>query len=81
MLIFTLLFFLGLGLGLGLGLSVMGLFWIFMGVAKRDRKKVILGILVPTLFWCGFALLWEADRRFIQEETRKNGGQLPDWVW
>jgi hypothetical protein len=41
----------------------------------------VLGLLLPVLFWGGFYLLWEADRRFIKEETRKNGGEPPEWVW
>jgi Co/Zn/Cd efflux system component len=75
MLIWMLLFF------FGLGISVLGLVWLAVGVAKKNKKKVVLGILMPVLYWSCFAILWEADRRFIQEETRKNGGELPDWVW
>lgn len=75
MLIWMLLFF------FGIGVSVLGLVWLVVGVAKKIKKKAILGVLMPVLYLSCFAMLWEADRRFIQEETRKNGGELPDWAW
>ncbi len=65
----------------GIGLTILGLLWIITGLAKKNWRKALLGILMPTLFWSAFALLLEADHRFIEEETRKNGGQPPDWVW
>lgn len=52
-----------------------------MGLSRERWKKVVLGILLPVLFWSGFLFLWKADRKFIEEETRKNGGEAPDWVW
>lgn len=75
MLIWMLLFF------SGIGITVLGFAWLILGVAKENWKKVALGLLLPALYWGGFYLLWEADRRFIEEETRKNGGEQPEWVW
>jgi hypothetical protein len=75
MLIWMLLFL------IGIGVSVLGFAWIVMGLSRERWKKVVLGILLPVLFWSGFLFLWKADRKFIEEETRKNGGEAPDWVW
>ncbi len=65
----------------GIGVSVCGFALLILGLAKENWKKIVLGLLLPALFWYGFYLLWEADRRFIEEETRKNGGEQPEWVW
>lgn len=65
----------------GIGVTVLGFALLILGLAKENRKKVVLGLLLPVLFWGGFYHLWEADRRFIEEETRKNGGEPPEWVW
>ncbi len=65
----------------GIGITVLGFAWLILGIARGSWKTIMLSILLPALFWGGFYLLWEADRRFIDEETRKNGGELPEWVW
>lgn len=74
-LIWMLLFF------FGLGLPVIGIIAIVLGIQRKRRGLVAAGILVPILYWIAFWMLWEADQRFIKEETTKNGGETPDWVW
>lgn len=65
----------------GIGLTVLGFSSLILGLSQGNWRKIVLGLLLPTLFWGGFHILWEADRRFIEEETRKNGGEPPEWVW
>ena len=58
-----------------------GLVHVVRGLKRKERKRVILGVVVPIVIWIGIYALYEADRRFIENEIRKNGGQLPDQVW
>ena len=75
MLIFGLLYL------FGFALPFICLFHLIRGIRTRNVKRCILAVLVPVLYWSAVTLLYYADQRFIREETRKNGGQLPDWVW
>ena len=58
-----------------------GVVHIVWGAKRKEKRRVILGAVLPIIVWIGIFALHEADRRFIEEETRKNGGQLPDYVW
>ncbi len=65
----------------GWGAIVAGGFQLVLGMRRREKKRVILAIVLPMLLWIGIYALHEADRRFIEEETRKNGGRPPNYVW
>jgi hypothetical protein len=67
--------------GIGLILPVWGVFRIVVGIRRKNKRIVFVSILVPVLYWWFYMALWEADRRFIESETEKNGGELPEWVW
>lgn len=75
MLIFMMLF------GTGVIVTVLGLWWLARGISSRDLRLLVVGLSLPLVYWTAFWALWDADRRFIEEEARKNGGQLPEWVW
>ena len=74
MLIFGLLFLFGLLLSACcLGVALWG-FW------RRQRRLVLFALFGLLLYWTPVLLLCYADQRFIEEETRKNGGELPSWA-
>lgn len=66
---------------LGFVVVVFGLIGVVIGLVKKQRGLWIASIAVPVIYWVLLFLLIEMDRRFIEEETRKNGGVTPDWVW
>ena len=51
------------------------------GIRTKNVRRCIISVLLPIIHWFGLAQLYYADQRFIEEETRKNGGELPGWVW
>jgi hypothetical protein len=65
----------------GISLPIIGVMGLIIGSEKKSKKIIILSILIPVVYWIGFYCLLEADRRFIEEETEKNGGNPPEWVW
>ncbi len=75
MLIFALLYL------VGFVMPFIGFYHLIRGIRTRSAKRCLLAVLVPILYWLALAQLYYADQRFIEEETRKNGGNLPDWVW
>ena len=75
MIIFLLLTLIGLGLILG------GVTGVIVGLKKKSKKIWISSIVIPVFFWLGLFILIELDRKFIEAETEKNGGETPDWVW
>ena len=72
--IFALLFL------LGFALVIIGVVFVILGIWHRRPLYVVLALFVPLAYWGALFLLWQADQRFIEEETRKNGGVLPDWA-
>jgi len=67
--------------GIAFILPVWGVWRVVIGVKRRNFKTVFSGILIPVLYWVLMIALWEADRKFIESETEKNDGELPEWVW
>jgi hypothetical protein len=65
----------------GFTAQVVGLVHVVRGIRKKEKKRVLLALALPVLLWIGIYALHEADRRFIEEEIRKNGGNLPEHVW
>jgi hypothetical protein len=65
----------------GLFAIPVGLIHIVLGAQRKEKKRILLGVVVPILLWIGIYALHEADRRFIERETQKNGGQTPDFIW
>ena len=65
----------------GFALPLICLIHLIRGIRTRSVKRCILAVLIPILCWIGVVPLCYADQRFIQEEMRRNNGQLPDWVW
>ena len=66
---------------LGFAAPFVGVVQLVRGIRKKEKRRIILAIAIPVALWIGIYVLHEADRRFIEEETRKNGGQLPEYVW
>jgi hypothetical protein len=66
---------------IGVGLVTLGFVGLLMGLTRQKWGWLAISIFVPVLYWYGLNMLWKADQRFILEETAKNGGKLPDWVW
>jgi hypothetical protein len=58
-----------------------GLVHIVLGLKRKEKKRVILGAVVPVFIWICIFALYESDRRFIEDERQQNGGQMPDNVW
>jgi hypothetical protein len=67
--------------GIGFALPIWGLCRIAVGLKRKSWKIVAIGVILPVFYWIFYIALWEADRKFIQSETEKNDGQLPEWVW
>jgi hypothetical protein len=65
----------------GFASPFIGAHHVVIGIRKKEKRRITLAIALPILLWIGIYTLHEADRRFIEEETRKNGGVTPDYVW
>ena len=62
---------------LGLAAIVAGFVHLVKGIRKKQMKRILLAVALPALLWLAIYALYEADRRFVKEEIRKNGGKLP----
>ena len=65
----------------GLALPFLFLGRFIRGIRAGNIRQCVTAAAIPVVFWALLVALLYADRKFIEEETRKNGGQLPQWVW